>query len=562
MRIIYPVVIFFSLCLFSYSQEKINHLDSINKYKHRKPGLALEFGLEYNNLNQNRNPDTQTQEVFSAIGEILFKMGLHANALDYLKRSIKIYQSLPESQRKFPEVDQPPGVLLNIGNIYYAYGEYEKADELFKQTISIYEKISDQQAKFFGINTAMSNRGLILQVNEQYDKAENIYRDVYQRRKKYGKTEDILYSMNDILRVLLLKNEIQKAQNILTSAKNLYKKEIESGNDNPVLKRNMGYGYFVFGAHYQSKKELEKAIFYLEKSKIQLDGFPINLSAIESRIAECFLGLEEFDKAEDLANTNLKYYNLNEREKRYNYRVLENIYKQKGLNSKLLQVKDSLISISSRLSAFSAMKSLSNLETEIQLANSARKLNESKIRYNTYIYLLIILCLILTFVMIIVGMNFKSQRVKLSLENKLINQELEKKNREILSKTSFIIQRNEYLENFLTKLSKIKSSSSKSIIPSIEVEIQKLINSDKSYKEFDKMFVSVYPNFYDKLNQLGKLSQTDLRLASLIKMNQNNYQIAQISGLSKRTIESQRYRLKKSLNLDKNDDLDLFIKSI
>ena len=45
-------------------------------------------------------------------------------------------------------------------------------------------------------------------------------------------------------------------------------------------------------------------------------------------------------------------------------------------------------------------------------------------------------------------------------------------------------------------------------------------------------------------------------------MNQNNYQIAQISGLSKRTIESQRYRLKKSLNLDRNEDLDLFIKSI
>ena len=408
----------------------------------------------------------------------------------------------------------------------------------------------------------MSNRGLILLVNEQYDKAEKIYRDVYQRRKKYGKSVDILYSMNDLLGVLLLKNEIQKAQNILTSAENLYEKEIESGNDNPILKRNMGYGYFVFGSHYQSKKELEKAIFYLKKSKTQLDGFPINLAAIKSRIAECFLGLKEFDKAEDLAITNLKNYNLNEREKRYNYRVLESIYKQKGLNSKLLQVKDSLISISSRLSAFSTIQSLSNLETEIKLANSARELNESKIRYNTYIYLLIILSIILTFVMIIVGLNFKSQREKLNLKNELINQELEKKNREILSKTSFIIQRNEYLENFLTKLSKIKSSSSKNIIPSIEVEIQRLINSDKSYKEFNKMFVAVYPNFYDKLNQLGKLSQTDLRLASLIKMNQNNYQIAQISGLSKRTIESQRYRLKKSLNLDRNEDLDLFIKSI
>ena len=76
------------------------------------------------------------------------------------------------------------------------------------------------------------------------------------------------------------------------------------------------------------------------------------------------------------------------------------------------------------------------------------------------------------------------------------------------------------------------------------------------------MFVNVYPDFYKKLNKVAKLSITDLRLASLIKMNHTNSEIAIISGLSTRTIESQRYRLSKKLKLEKNQSLNSFLLSI
>ena len=90
-------------------------------------------------------------------------------------------------------------------------------------------------------------------------------------------------------------------------------------------------------------------------------------------------------------------------------------------------------------------------------------------------------------------------------------------------------------------------------------ELNRVISSEKSYEEFDNMFVNVYPDFHHKLNQISKLSQTDLRLASYIKMNHNNNEIAQISGISLRTVESQRYRLSKKLKLDKNQDLNSFL---
>ena len=86
-----------------------------------------------------------------------------------------------------------------------------------------------------------------------------------------------------------------------------------------------------------------------------------------------------------------------------------------------------------------------------------------------------------------------------------------------------------------------------------------IINSEKTYQEFDEMFVTVYPDFFKTLNERYKLSKTDLRLAAYIKMNHTNDEIARISGVSKRTVETQRYRLSKKLDLGPNQDLNSFI---
>ena len=45
-------------------------------------------------------------------------------------------------------------------------------------------------------------------------------------------------------------------------------------------------------------------------------------------------------------------------------------------------------------------------------------------------------------------------------------------------------------------------------------------------------------------------------------LKSDNNEIAQISGISLRTVESQRYRLSKKLSLDKNQDLNPFLMSI
>ena len=557
------IILILLISKFSFAQSSEQLFDSLVKYKQQNPSLALEYGLEYKRIAFNRNTDMETIQFHGAMGEILSYIGFDTSALEYLKRAIKLNKTIPVDKRKFTEIDELPGVLLNIGNIYFRNKEYEKADEIFSKTISLYEKISDEEAKFFGINTAMSNRALIKQNKQDYTGAEKIQLKVYERRKKYGKVVDIIYSMNSLLTISLLKDEIIKAENMLASALSIYDSEIQNGNINPILKRNMGYGFFSYGSIMQYKKQYNTAIVYLNKSKSYLEDFPTDLAAIGSRLAECHLALNHLDVAEKIALKNLEIKRINNTEKLYNYRVLEKIYKSKKMNSKLLNVKDSLIKISSGISTLSTVKSLKNLDTEMRLADSEKELNENKIKYNTYFFILILCAVILLFTLAIIRINYKYQKEKgdrLEVEKVKISNELDQRNRELVSKTNFILQRNEYLKKIKSKLE--TSDFSKESSERISFELNSVINSDKSYKEFDKMFINVYPDFYKKLNDIAELSSTDLRLASLIKMNHSNNEIAIISGASLRTVESQRYRLARKLKLEKNQSLNAFILSI
>ena len=548
---------------FSLSQNSDQVFDSIIKYKQQRPSLALEYGFEYSKITFDRKPDLETVQFNGAMGEILSFLGFDATALEYLTRAIKLHETLPADNRKFPEINELPGVLLIIGNIYFKNQQYDKADEIFSHTISLYEKIKDEEAKFFGINTAMSNRALIKEVKKDYTGAEKIHLEVLERRKEYGKVVDIIYSINSISSILLIKNETVEAKKMLDSAQNFYIKEIENGNNNPILNRNMGYGFFSFGYIMQYKKEFEKAIIYLNKSKTYLKDFPSDLASIGSRLAECNLGLNNIEEAEKIAIKNLQFKNLNEQEKTYNYRVLEKIYKRKKMDKKLLMVKDSLILMATGFSKIKTTKSLNNFETEIKLANSLRELNESKIKHNTYLYISIICFIILISAIFGIRINYNLQKEvasRLEAEKKLISSELSQKNRELVSKTNFILQRNEYLKKIQGKLDSDQFNTDET--KSVAFNLNSVISSEKLYKDFDKMFVNVYPNFYLELNKVAKLSTTDLRLASLIKMNHNNNEIAIISGVSLRTIESQRYRLSKKLKLKKNQSLNSLLLAI
>ena len=556
------LVLFFLAHFQTFSQDDLKLRDSIVKYRNSNPSLAIQFGLDYQKIVASKTPDSLVVGTHALIGEILSEMGLHASAINFFNRALELYDATPNKNRRDPQVSQPPWVILNIGNVYLQNGDFEKAKEKYNTAIELFKTIKSKQQSFFGINTAESNLGLVDERNRDFIAAEIKYTNVYNRRKELNKPDDIIYSLAQLIAVNLLKGDTQSANNKFEELEEFYNSEKNNHKSNSIFNRNYGYAVTVFAAYNQSIKKYKVAIDYLENAKDILKDFPGEIAALGSRFAECYYGLGDYKKAEQVAMNNLKFKDLSDTEKKYNYKVLENIYRAKDDSNGIIKIKDSLLLINSGANN-SLLKSLNNLETKIQLSNSAKEINENKIRYNTYLYVLIICTVILFFSLMTIRVNYNFQKEKgarLELEKRAVENELEKKNRELISKTNFIIQRNDYLKSLKKKIE--KSNEVTPDILRLKKELTMVISSEKSYQDFDNLFVEVYPEFYKSLSQITKLSKTDLRLASYIKMNHNNDEIAQISGISIRSVESQRYRLSKKLKLDEGQDLNSFILSV
>jgi tetratricopeptide (TPR) repeat protein/DNA-binding CsgD family transcriptional regulator len=570
------ITLFFVLLasyLYANAQENERLRDSIFKYQFLNPNLAIEYGMEYVELRSADDPDQEMVRTYSKIGEILLYMELYSSSLEYFNTALRILKSIKKDgdDNSLYSKNDPPWVVLNIGNIYFKNRNYEKALEKFEEARKLFEIEEDPMDRFNGFNTSNSNIGLVYGALGKYDKQEKIYYEVYDKLfSNPGQAENykstLIYLMSQLLSVKLLKGELISAKNKLNEINQFF--EVEKNNESDLstslLTRNYGYTHSIMGAYYQSKKQYQKAIESLTMATELFKSFPVEVNVTGSRLSECYLAINEIDIAKEIALKNLSFKNISDREKRYNYRVLEKIYKKTKNNQELLKVKDSLILISSGTNSSKVLKTLNDLETQILLSKSARELNESKIRYNTYLYILIIGSVILFFSLVTIRINYNYQKEKgsrLELEKEKVTEELNQKNRELVSKANFIIQRNDYLKNLQKKISSSVKEEDYST-NMVSNELNRVINSEKSYEEFDNMFVNVYPDFYQKLNQISKLSQTDLRLASYIKMNHNNNEIANISGISLRTVESQRYRLTKKLNLDKDQDLNSFLMSL
>ena len=331
-------------------------------------------------------------------------------------------------------------------------------------------------------------------------------------------------------------------------------------NESKVLysQANLVYANFL-----QSKAKIEESLEYLFLAKELLGSIPQRIPIINLEISNVFYLMGMNNQAKELIQQNLINENINQYQKLDNFKLLEKIYSDERSTNNLLSVKDSIIFYNEDPLVKQEENEFNTLENLLLVSEKQNDLRISRMRTNRVILISLLSSSVLLLILLSLKFNNDLQKEKnrrLNLEKDKINEELKLKKRELFSKVNFISQRNDYLNNLKDKLDG-DLTNTKNLI-NVKREIKNISSSEKAYNEFDKMFSQVYTKFYKKLNKVAKLSQTDLRLASYIKMNHTNYEISRISGISLRTVESQRYRLSKKLNLSKDQDLNNFILEI
>lgn len=145
-------------------------------------------------------------------------------------------------------------------------------------------------------------------------------------------------------------------------------------------------------------------------------------------------------------------------------------------------------------------------------------------------------------------------------EKDLMQKIIDHKTRELSNNAIQLINKNKLMLEIKKVLAYEKSN------PNIR-EVLKLIqnntNFDSQWNKFKLHFEEIHPNFFQKLKyDFPQLSDHELRICAYIKMSLGTKEISTLLNISPKGVETARYRLKKKLELSKQEELNEFIMNI
>ena len=153
----------------------------------------------------------------------------------------------------------------------------------------------------------------------------------------------------------------------------------------------------------------------------------------------------------------------------------------------------------------------------------------------------------------------KAQSEILQLRNENLKTEVNAKNSKLMFSSAQMAHKNEILTNIKTELKTVEKEANislRKLLNSIDIELM----SEDYWKEFNNYVNQVDKNYSKKLMEKHpKLTQNDLRMCTLLRINMSTKEIASLLNISTRGVEQGRYRLKKRLELNNEDDLIKYI---
>jgi DNA-binding CsgD family transcriptional regulator len=137
--------------------------------------------------------------------------------------------------------------------------------------------------------------------------------------------------------------------------------------------------------------------------------------------------------------------------------------------------------------------------------------------------------------------------------------EINFKNKELASYALCFVQKNEILKEVQKKLQDLEENpidKEAPIFKELNKTIQHHLTTDKDWDDFKMVFEQVHTDFYAKLLVLHPdLKTNDLKICSLIRLNLTIKETASILGISPASVKTARYRLRKKLQLEPNQEI-------
>jgi DNA-binding CsgD family transcriptional regulator len=320
--------------------------------------------------------------------------------------------------------------------------------------------------------------------------------------------------------------------------------------------------------HMEQKKEDDALKQLLEALPIAREVDPVyGASSILNNIADVYFIKKDYNTALQYASECLalaKGAQILE-ELLDVYTLLADIHEAKGNHPLAMEylrhyhvVRDSVASKErqDKIAELSARYESEKRESELQLnAQEIELLNrENKIKTLTNSLLIISL----TAVILSALVYFLYQRT----QKRKLTKDVHLKNQLLSMHALQMIQKNGILETIKHHVAEVadKSGDHGKVFSKIRSQVDSGLSQDKDWEDFVNIFSQVHVDFLSKLRkENADMTTGEIRLAALLRLNLATKEIASILGISPASANIARYRLRKKLNLTREEDLVDFL---
>ncbi|WP_421873072.1 triple tyrosine motif-containing protein [Marinoscillum sp.] len=164
-------------------------------------------------------------------------------------------------------------------------------------------------------------------------------------------------------------------------------------------------------------------------------------------------------------------------------------------------------------------------------------------------------------------MKLEREKERIEQDKKLLEEDVIFKSKELANYTMLLVRKRELLTDLREDLKELKevakNEKSRNMLRNLVRKIGIHLNDEEHIHVFEANFERVHHEFFEELKtHFPDLTAKELRLCALVKMNLTNKEIAPILNISLRGVETARYRLRKRLSLEHEENMVEFLEKL
>ncbi len=502
------------------------NLGALNANQLKKYTIAEEYTINALDIANQLNSKKLEAQAYFNLGIIRKNINDEIVAESYFLKSLDYFIENNYIQKQI-------NVYNSLGSIFYEVKNYKKSKRYFNKLLSLSIKTNNLKGKA----AAYHNIGSIFRKNNSIDSAIICYQNAALINKESNNLFWLSNNYAELALCLSKKKDFKMAYQYIFQSLHI---DMLREDSSDIMQC-----YNIIAQIHFDNNLLDSAVIYFNKS----NAIAIKINDVET-LSENYLFLSQvYDRKFD---NNKAFYFL----KKYNI-----------LNDSLISIENTKMVEELEIKYNVEKKDLEIENNKSLIANLETKNKIRQIRIALLIGLLITIVIISLMIYRYISIRNKRRTEKLFFDKQMLEKdirfselELTKAVDEINNQAYLILEKNILISKIKEELQSIKDYKSTSNDVKIEKMSEllsaKLVTED-SWQEFKKRFDHVYPDFNAKINlSFGKLSPTETRLACLTKLKISNKDIAAMLGISTDSVLKSRYRLKKKLNLNEEEQLD------